>query len=537
MTSKQVMALSAKFKQLLIFKLLILFLAFPFSTLFAFDLKLLDDFPKPVKFHHLGDWQRFDTSVINATAIKLLDYRGGIFVPDLAESWNVSSDGKEISFKIRSGVIFDDGTPLTSAHAAYAIKRHIALGGQNAPLLKDLIVGASKVLSKKLDVLGIQTPSSTSLVLKLNNSYPDLLGVLSMLSFAIFKEEDLSSTEDNIFPSFKASGPYKLKSASENVLILEKNSKYWNKVLLAKIPERIQISNSANQSVDTLIDGSNDVTRGPAASFDKESLEKKGVQFVRAGLAQSYLVPDFKGPALSKYPELMKLIHILLNRDRLVADQRMSGHFDTTGLNALTAGISILKNEFDQSYSKLRATSGESLARLKTITTEMKSKGIKLSYAVRNSSKYHIDVGENIIKQLESLGIPVEKHIVPTTELTKNENFGTYDLRPLAEMWDTAKPALAIKYILNTNPKSTNIPANHEIFKVANKTPKSYEDHLELMREFNRIALKEGFIIPVLSQEIYLVFSSRIDPSRVPANDLIWYPQDLSIKSNFNDNK
>jgi ABC-type transport system substrate-binding protein len=507
-----------------------LFMLYTNSNLFANELHLLDDFPKPVKFHHLGDWQRFDTSIINSTAVKLLDYRGGIFSPDLAESWSVSKDGKEITFKIRSGVTFEDGTPLNSKHASYAIKRHIALGGQNAALLKDLIEGSSKITSKNWDVAGIRNPSPTSLVLKLNRSYPDLLGVLSMLSFAIFREEDLSTTEDSIFSTYKASGPYKVKSVSEKEVVLEKNASYWNKNLLSKIPEKIQISNSANQSIDALLDGSNDVTRGPAASFDKESLEKKGIQFVRAGLAQSYLVPDFKGPALSKYPELMKLIHILLNRDQLILDQRKSGHFDRTGLNALTAGISVIKDEFDLAFATLQKSSSESLAKLKIVTTEMKKKNIKLSYAVRNSSKYHIDVGENIIKQLEALGIPVEKHIVPTTELTKNENFGTYDLRPLAEMWDTAKPALAIKYILNTNPKSTNIPANHEIFKVANKTPKSYEEHLELIKEFNRISLTNGFIIPVLSQEIYLVFSPRIDVSRVPANDLMWYPQDLSIK-------
>lgn len=508
-----------------------LLLAFSISSVLAKDLKLLDDFPKPVKFHHLGDWQRFDTSIINSTAVKLIDYRGGTFSPDLAESWSVSNDGKEITFKIRSGVIFEDGTSLNSKHAAYAIKRHMALGGQNAALLKDLIVGSSKITSKVWDVAGIQNPSPSTLVLKLTRSYPDLLGVLSMLSFAIFREEDLSKTEDAIFATYKASGPYRVKSVSEKEVVLEKNANYWNRNLLAKIPERVLISNSANQSIDALLDGTNDVTRGPAASFDKESLEKKGIQFVRAGLAQSYLVPDFKGPALSKYPELMKLIHILLNRDQLIADQRKSGHFDRTGLNALTAGISVIKDEFDLAFSTLQKSSTDSLAKLKIITTEMKKKNIKLSYAVRNSSKYHVDVGENIIKQLEALGIPVEKHVVPTTELTKNENFGTYDLRPLAEMWDTAKPALAIKYILNTNPKSTNIPANHEIFKIANKTPKSYDEHLELIREFNRISIKNGFIIPVLSQEFYLIFSPRVDASRVPPNDLMWYPQDLSIKN------
>ena len=36
-------------------------------------------------------------------------------VPGIAESWTASDDGKTLTFKIRDGVTFQDGTPLTSA--------------------------------------------------------------------------------------------------------------------------------------------------------------------------------------------------------------------------------------------------------------------------------------------------------------------------------------------------------------------------------------------------------------------------------------
>src|SRR5262245_38184229 len=36
-------------------------------------------------------------------------------VPDLAQSWTVAPDGMSYTFKLRSGVKFHDGTPLTSA--------------------------------------------------------------------------------------------------------------------------------------------------------------------------------------------------------------------------------------------------------------------------------------------------------------------------------------------------------------------------------------------------------------------------------------
>jgi peptide/nickel transport system substrate-binding protein len=43
--------------------------------------------------------------------------------PELAQSWKVSKDGKEITFKLRSGVSFSDGTPFSGEDVAYTVKQ------------------------------------------------------------------------------------------------------------------------------------------------------------------------------------------------------------------------------------------------------------------------------------------------------------------------------------------------------------------------------------------------------------------------------
>src|SRR3954467_12074678 len=41
--------------------------------------------------------------------------------PELAQSWKVSKDGKQITFKLRSGISFSDGTPFSAEDVAYTI--------------------------------------------------------------------------------------------------------------------------------------------------------------------------------------------------------------------------------------------------------------------------------------------------------------------------------------------------------------------------------------------------------------------------------
>ncbi len=43
--------------------------------------------------------------------------------PELALSWKMSKDGRQISFKLRSGVVFSDGTPFSAADVAYTVQQ------------------------------------------------------------------------------------------------------------------------------------------------------------------------------------------------------------------------------------------------------------------------------------------------------------------------------------------------------------------------------------------------------------------------------
>ncbi|WP_040665369.1 ABC transporter substrate-binding protein [Nitratireductor aquibiodomus] len=89
---------------------------------------------------HIGDIRTLDpaesfeissSDLINNVYDKLVgfdphDLAGGI-VPGLAESWEFSEDGRTITFKIRDGVTFSSGNPVTAFDAEYSLRRAVYL--------------------------------------------------------------------------------------------------------------------------------------------------------------------------------------------------------------------------------------------------------------------------------------------------------------------------------------------------------------------------------------------------------------------------
>ncbi|MEM8659106.1 MAG: ABC transporter substrate-binding protein, partial [Pseudomonadota bacterium] len=57
------------------------------------------------------------------------------YKPDLAESWEVSEDGKTITFTLREGVTFHSGNPVTAEDAAVSLQRAVILNKTPAFIL------------------------------------------------------------------------------------------------------------------------------------------------------------------------------------------------------------------------------------------------------------------------------------------------------------------------------------------------------------------------------------------------------------------
>ncbi|MFI4987402.1 MAG: ABC transporter substrate-binding protein [Alphaproteobacteria bacterium] len=142
--------------------------------------------------------------------------------PSLAESWAVSGDGKTITFKLRQGVKFHDGTPFTSADVKYSI----------LDLLKKVHPRAAVTFRALLD---IETPDSYTAVFKLSAPAPYMMRALSGYESPIVSKHLFENTDPRSNPTADApigTGPFKFVEWKKGQYIrLDKNPDYWKKGL------------------------------------------------------------------------------------------------------------------------------------------------------------------------------------------------------------------------------------------------------------------------------------------------------------------
>ena len=163
--------------------------------------------------------------------------------PGLAESWEISKDGKTYSMHLRQGVKFTNGEEVTSDDVLYTVDS--MLDPERAALNSswmDMIVGAQDVLDGRAESVegkGIIIHDDYNFDIVLNDSYAPFLATLSVPGWSILNREACEAADEEgggpantVFGAEPeatiGSGPFILKEwVLNDYIYLEANEDYW----------------------------------------------------------------------------------------------------------------------------------------------------------------------------------------------------------------------------------------------------------------------------------------------------------------------
>ncbi|MFF4161161.1 ABC transporter substrate-binding protein [Streptomyces sp. NPDC001678] len=177
-------------------------------------------------------------------------------VPDLAtDTGTASDDAKTWTYRLKDGLKYEDGTPITSADIKYGVERSFApeLSG-GAPYLRDWLIGGDTYqgpYKEKKGLDSIETPDAKTIVFKLKKSEGDFPYFATSTQFAPVPKAMDTGAKYAEHPV--SSGPYKVvKNTNDGEqMVLERNPNWSEETDKERhaYPDRIEVKSGLAPAV------------------------------------------------------------------------------------------------------------------------------------------------------------------------------------------------------------------------------------------------------------------------------------------------
>lgn len=298
-------------------------------------------------------YEKYPPMIVNACYENLFKFysNDGAPEPCLADTYEFSEDGLTLTVKLKEGVTFASGNPMTSADVLFSINRCKNLQG-NPSFICDTI--ESMEAPDDQTVVFHLTQADSAILSKLTYSS------LAVLDSAVVKEnggtdaEDASSTDTAqayLDTTSAGSGMYVMTSyIPDDEVVLEKNPNYWGEATNVD-KYIIKIQPDANTQMMTLSTGDIDVAMNMTDDTMSELAGAENVEIINAatktvGFVMMNMNETYGGPVSD--PKVQQAIRKALDYSGI---QMICGEGTITPYDIIQVGFMGSKGERPADYT------------------------------------------------------------------------------------------------------------------------------------------------------------------------------------------
>ena len=429
------------------------------------------------------------------------------FVCDLCtEMPTPTDDGKTYTFKIRDGVKFHDGSPLTAADVAASWQEIVSPPAGKTSARQAFYVMVDKV----------EAPDPTTVVFRLKFATSAFLPALAD-PFAYIYEKKLLDKDPRWYEkNIMGSGPFKFVSYDAGQSIKgERNPDYYHKglpyldgfagIFAPKLATRVDAIRADNAAMefrsmppsarDQLIKELGDKVTVQESDWNCGNLltynhKKKPFDDVRVRRALSLAIDQWKGgPALSKIAIVKTVAGIVFPGSPLAAT----------------------KDELQQ-LAGFWPDIEKSRAEAKRLLKEAGAENLSFEMLNRDVDQPFKYMGTFVVDEWSKIGLKVTQKVVPTGPWFEGMRTGNFDVTMEANCQSVVNPLLDVgKYLPHTvfteNYGNYEDEPEIELYQKMLHEPDAAKQRA-LMREF------EKYVIDTQAHELPLTFWYRIVPYR-----------------------
>ena len=321
-------------------------------------------------------------------------------VADLAQSWNVSADGKTYAFELKPGLKFASGNPISAEDVVWSLQRAIILDKSPAFILSQF--GFTK--DNVAQMIKQTGPLSLTITTDKNYAPSFVLNCLTANVACVVDKKLAMSHEDKgdfgyawLKTNYAGSGPLKLREWRTNeVIMLERNDNYYGpKSKLARVMFR-HVNESSSQRL-LLEKGDIDVAYGLAPQDLDAVAKEKELKTTATPLGSVFYIGlNQKNPVLAK-PEVREAMKWLVDYSAIEAT--IMNHIGVIQQNFLPAGLlgALNNNPYKLDVAKAKAL----------LAKAGYPNGFKVTMDVRSSQPYS-GIAEAFQQTAKRAGVDIE---------------------------------------------------------------------------------------------------------------------------------
>ncbi len=445
--------------------------------------------------------------------------------PSIAESWEISEDGKTYTFKLRNDVYF---------HNSEVFKE----GKGRKVVAEDFVYSFNRIISDKIaspgswifkgriaDSQAFTAIDEQTFELKLQEAFRPILGILTMQYCSVVPEEAVEKYGKNFRNNPVGTGPFIYKNWLENQsLFLEKNEHYFEKDGSNKLPYldavRINFISDRKTAYLELMNKKLDFISGLESSYVNELLTVNGTlqpdkQSTLQFLKSPYLNTEYLGINMEfgdgKHPLKSKKVRQALNygfdRNKMLETLR-----NNVGKAATAGFVPRGLPSFDQ--EKVKGYSYDPDKARKLLEEAGYPNGDGLSEISLYTNKDYQDLCTFIARQWEDIGVKTKIDVVESATLRQMMTKGQISMFRGSWIADYPDAESFFTVFYSENPAPPNYTrfsneAFDDLYEAAlleNNDQKRYD----LYHEMDRILIDEAPVVFLFYDETALFADLKV---------------------------
>lgn len=461
----------------------------------------------------------------------------GRAIPAIAESFDVSADGKTYTFHLRDAK-WSNGEPVTADDFVFAWRRHCQKAGEYSYIMGNTVacVKNADAVIKGADpkTLGVSAPDAKTFVVELDAPVSFFPSLMAFPTFYPINEKFYSSLSENSYgtspETFLSNGAFVLTSyvpGTANIQ-LKKNDSYWNADKISLDGFQYQVVSSSDNALTSFKNGTLNVvgiSGDQVAHVQQDGELSKSLQTFLSG-ALYYL--SFNQDAKNNHAGALANVNLRLAISNAIDRESLVKNFVTNGAKETYTAVPInfapnaktgkFFAEDQKQFADVVSFDLDKARRyLETAKSDLGRDTFELNFIYSNGGASTAKVVQAIKSQVEENlpGVKINLQPMPKAEYLSNVTSNNYDIALVDWVPDYDDPMTFLTLWTTSSCEIAEHWSNAEYDKIiadctTGELAADYDARWNALYDAEKILLDNAVIAPLFTDANVVLVSPKV---------------------------